>query len=256
MFRSQDGGINWVKLPNIATGQREPTDVAAGTTCERPALNGFIRHLPSPQIAISTDAGGTTRLRHSRRVPLRFRWNRSRRFQRLLPAIGKRRPTWSAEVRLNDDTTTTDQYYPALDVTPTGTAVASWYDRRLDPTANLRFDRFAASSTNSGVTWSANQRVSDVSSPVADTLNQIFSPCYHGDYDQVAITGDVGHIVWSDIGVSPPWARTRTSTMTGSSSAAAATPRPRRSPSSPPTSRRRSAARSTSEQRRPATPVG
>ncbi len=56
MFRSQDGGNNWVKMPNIATGQREPTDLAAGTTCDRPALNGFIRHLPSPQIAISTDA--------------------------------------------------------------------------------------------------------------------------------------------------------------------------------------------------------
>jgi len=46
-------------------------------------------------------------------------------------------------VKLNDDTSATDQFYPALAVSEDGTVAASWYDRRLDPNANLLIDRFA-----------------------------------------------------------------------------------------------------------------
>lgn len=198
MYRSQDGGLNWVKMPNIATGQREPTDLNAGTVCGRPALNGFIRFLPSPQISISTDTTAPA----GYVIHAVYPYDSDGAGPDVSNVFYRRSvdgaQTWAAEVRLNDDTTTTDQYLPALQVSPAGVAVASWYDRRLDPTGNLRFDRFATFSTNGGLTWSANQRVSDVSSPVADTLNQDFSPCYHGDYDQVAVTGSVGHIVWSD----------------------------------------------------------
>jgi hypothetical protein len=198
MFRSQDGGNNWVKMPNIATGQHEPTDIAAGTTCGRPALNGFIRHLPSPQISISTDAAAPAGYVIHAVYPYDSDGTGPDDSNVFYRRSVDGAQTWSAEVRLNDDTTTTDQFFPALQVSPTGVAVASWYDRRLDPSGNLRFDRFAAFSTNAGLTWSVNQRVSDVSSPVADTLNGNFSPCYHGDYDQVAVAGNVGHIVWSD----------------------------------------------------------
>ncbi len=198
MFRSQDGGLTWVKMPNIATGQREPTDLNAGATCGRPALNGFIRNLPSPQIAISTDTTAPV----GYVIHAVYPYDSDGTGPDVSNVFYKRSVdgamTWSLEKRLNDDTTTTDQYLPALQVSPAGVAVASWYDRRLDPVGNLRFDRFATFSTNGGLTWSANQRVSDVSSPVADTLNENFSPCYHGDYDQVAVTGSVGHIVWSD----------------------------------------------------------
>ena len=82
-----------------------------------------------------------------------------------------------------------------------GTLTVSWYDRRLDPFSNLAFDRFLTYSTDGGATWNPNVRISDVSSPVAQTLPN-FDPniafCYHGDYDQVAVVGDVVHVLWAD----------------------------------------------------------
>jgi hypothetical protein len=113
--------------------------------------------------------------------------------------------SWEDERRLNDDTTATDQWNPAIAVTADGYVAASWYDRRLDQLGNLWFDRFLSTSRDDGVTWSANIRVSDVSSPVSMNLPHIdvLAPCYHGDYDQIVVTGPspsgyTAHVVWSD----------------------------------------------------------
>ena len=75
--------------------------------------------------------------------------------------------SWSAEIQLNTDGTTTDQWYPAIAVNENGVVVASWYDRRLDTANNMRFDRYARVSADGGLSWGPNKRISDVSSPVA-----------------------------------------------------------------------------------------
>jgi hypothetical protein len=75
-----------------------------------------------------------------------------------------------------------------------------------DPTSNLWFDRYMATSRDFGLTWTANVRLSDSSSAVSrnwpdhvdsDAESEIV-PCYHGDYDQIAITGSTVHAAWSD----------------------------------------------------------
>ena len=72
--------------------------------------------------------------------------------------------TWSTEVRLNDDVTTNDQCFPTLSANGS-TLQATWYDRRLDP-GNLLQDTFRSVSTDGGLTWDANERLSDVSTPI------------------------------------------------------------------------------------------
>jgi hypothetical protein len=102
---------------------------------------------------------------------------------------------------LNDDGTTTDQWFPALGANANGELVASWYDRRLDVANNTNFDRYAALSSDGGLTWQPSIRISDVTSQVSTNLPQFdgLNTCYHGDYDQVFVdNAGTGHIVWSD----------------------------------------------------------
>ena len=106
---------------------------------------------------------------------------------------------WDDEVRLNDDDTLTDQWFPTVSVGPTGTVVATWYDRRNDPDNNLKFDYYMAISLDNGVTWGANIRISDVSSELAPVYPHFdMKKCYHGDYDQQVQQGAFAYIVWSD----------------------------------------------------------
>jgi hypothetical protein len=115
---------------------------------------------------------------------------------------------WSDELRLNSDSTSTDQWSPALAVSASGVVAVSWYDRRDDPTGNWAFDRYLAMSDDGGITWRPNLRLSDrgtsvgPTSPVSRNLPHYdlgTNGCYHGDYDQMAFdAAGVLHVAWSD----------------------------------------------------------
>jgi hypothetical protein len=64
---------------------------------------------------------------------------------------------WSAPVALNDDTTAGHQFHPTLAVSGS-TVTVSFYDRRDDP-ANCLSHVYATRSTDGGLTWSANLRL-------------------------------------------------------------------------------------------------
>jgi hypothetical protein len=75
--------------------------------------------------------------------------------------------TWSMPVQVNDDTTTHDQFLPAIAVTPDGKRLAiDFYDRRNDPN-NLISDRYGATATISGaaITFDPNVRITKSSFP-------------------------------------------------------------------------------------------
>jgi hypothetical protein len=108
--------------------------------------------------------------------------------------------TWSPLQRLNDDTTTNDQWFPAIAVTPDGSHVGVfWYDRRLDPTNNL-IDRFGTIGTVSGstVTFGANFRVTDTSFPVVIRQDPVIVSTYMGDYDQAVADNSFFYTTWGD----------------------------------------------------------
>lgn len=194
------GAVEWQKLTDIGPQQLIPENPSSTQSCGRQALTGDIRNLSSPQIAIGVDASAPAGYVIHATYPYDSDGagpDQSNVFYRRSVDGAQ---TWSEEVLLNDDGTSTDQFFPALAVDTDGTVVASWYDRRLDPDVNLAFDRFATYSPDGGFTWTANERLSDTSSPVAQTNPNFDSlaTCYHGDYDQVAVANGVAHVVWSD----------------------------------------------------------
>ena len=107
--------------------------------------------------------------------------------------------TWTEPVRLNDDSTTSDQFMPAITVAPNGTIGAFWYDRRND-TRNLNFDVYMAISTDNGRTWLPNKRITTETSeipplgPNFDTLR----PCYMGDYNDITADQNDFYLAWGD----------------------------------------------------------
>jgi hypothetical protein len=108
--------------------------------------------------------------------------------------------TWSTPLQLNDDATTNDQWFPWIAVQPDGTIGVMWYDRRLDP-ANLDIDVFMTTSTDGGVSFAANTRVTDVSFPVP-RVNPNFDPlianCYMGDYNWIEADAGRFLLAWGD----------------------------------------------------------
>ncbi|MBI1880987.1 MAG: proprotein convertase P-domain-containing protein [Chloroflexi bacterium] len=108
--------------------------------------------------------------------------------------------TWSAPVRVNDDSTRRDQFMPAIAVTPDGTRLSiTFYDRRLDP-GNSQIDRFGVIGTISGgtVTFGSNFRITTSSFPVVIGVDPVINPVYMGDYDMMAADNNFFYTTWGD----------------------------------------------------------
>ncbi len=188
--RSTDGGVSFSKVTNPLTGGVNPQDATATANCFRPALNGNIRYLPSPQIAVAPD--GTLHVVYSYDPDGYNTGDASDVFYRRSTDNGT---TWGSEMRLNDDGTLTDQWFPTVSVGPSNTVVATWYDRRNDTANNNLFDYYKRFSYDGGLTWQPSIRVSDVSSPVY--LDPYLARCYHGDYDTQVQDSSYVYIQWS-----------------------------------------------------------
>jgi hypothetical protein len=200
IYRSADGGDSYVQMTNIGSDQLRPENVNASGNCGRQALNGDVRNLSSPQIAISLDDSAAAGYVVHAVYPYDSDGDGPDESNVFYRQSSDGAQTWSPELKVNDDETATDQYYPTLAVTDDGTVAVSWYDRRLDPVNNFMIDRFVAYSLDGGATFGENERLSDVSTPIGAT-NPHFDGlafCYHGDYDQAAIVDNTLHVVWSD----------------------------------------------------------
>ena len=103
--------------------------------------------------------------------------------------------TWSEPVRLNDDDIHNgcDQFHPWLSVDESGIIHAVFYDRRLDPN-NYLFDLYYTKSEDGGETWSANERISNVSSSPGDAILAGLI----GEYVGLSAWQGETHMVWTD----------------------------------------------------------
>ncbi len=103
--------------------------------------------------------------------------------------------TWSAPVRVNDDPMGNGrhQFFPWLAVGPDGTVHVIFYDNRLGD--GTLFNLFYTRSTDKGVTWSPNQRVSSTSS---SPNTPEFAGEFIGDYNGLAVSELATHPFWTD----------------------------------------------------------
>src|SRR6266404_5894720 len=110
--------------------------------------------------------------------------------------------TWSAPVRVNDDTTTRSQFLPYVALDPaTGIVAVGFHDCRNDDgvsgTNNIPNDDaeyYGSFSTDGGVTWAPNRRLSGGFSNASDSSNGID----YGDY--VGLSALMGRLytMWAD----------------------------------------------------------
>ncbi|OGF54576.1 MAG: hypothetical protein A2Z21_06760, partial [Candidatus Fraserbacteria bacterium RBG_16_55_9] len=103
--------------------------------------------------------------------------------------------TWSEPVKISDDRTPNDQFFPFIAVSPDGTIGVSFNDRRKDP-ANLKYDKYLAISRDGGHTFEPNIRMSSASSPIPPV--ETYGSCYMGDYDQIVADKNYFYAAWGD----------------------------------------------------------
>ena len=113
--------------------------------------------------------------------------------------------TWSAGVRVNDDSTTNSQFLPKISIDPTtGNLAVVWHDARADlgtggagdtdGIANDDAQFWGSFSTNGGASFTPNVRISAGTSNSHDSANGID----YGDYSGLSFFGGVAHPAWAD----------------------------------------------------------
>jgi N-acetylneuraminic acid mutarotase len=104
--------------------------------------------------------------------------------------------TWSSAVRVHDDQSQSDQFFPAVAVAGDGTVGVTFYDRRNDPN-NLKIDVYLAVSTDGGKTFQPNKKLTEVSFSPEEPL-ALFRGCYMGDYNYMEADDTYFYTVWGD----------------------------------------------------------
>jgi Neuraminidase (sialidase) len=122
--------------------------------------------------------------------------------------------TWSKRLQLNDDVDPNrkpnyDQMFPGISIAPNGRIDVAWWDFRTDglynPAGNGNttrrdetcFDIFYTSSSDHGVTWAKNSRISDRSMNQNEGFAMNLADDLRGPVG-VASTDDQAYVSWSD----------------------------------------------------------
>jgi len=102
--------------------------------------------------------------------------------------------TWSSPIRVSDDTNQTYQWFPWMCVDPAGNIDVVFYDRR-DVPGSIQFHTYRARSTNHGVSFGSNERVTD---EISVATNDGFGGTFIGDYNGMCSSLDAVHPYWTD----------------------------------------------------------
>jgi hypothetical protein len=109
-------------------------------------------------------------------------------------------PDVSSPVKVNNDDSGADQFFPWLSVdSSSGVVEVAFYDRRDDP--GIRVNMYLARSTDGGLSFKENTRISSASSDPtvqADISGMNSIAIGMGDYVGLAATRGKAHILWAD----------------------------------------------------------
>ncbi len=103
--------------------------------------------------------------------------------------------SWTAPVKVSDESNATDQFFPWIATHPDGLLSIMWLDKRLDPD-NENYDALYTN-TADGVTFLPNVRVSTATSIIGKTS-------FIGDYNGLAVTGGSVIPIWNDMRLQIP----------------------------------------------------
>src|SRR5262249_11709078 len=122
--RSTDGGQTFGGPVSVATLNTTGVNGDLG-------LNGGFRTNAFPQAAVNPVTGDIYVVYNENPTGVH-------RAQFYFPQSSDQGASWSGPIQLNDDSTTNDQWQPAISVKPNGTELfVGWYDRRLDSSNSL-----------------------------------------------------------------------------------------------------------------------
>lgn len=176
--RSLDGGATWLSQ-----------DIAVNDQVRPPAetLNGITQNPLFPVNAVDRSQGP-----HRGRIYVVWADKRFGSPDILLSRSDDRGNTWSAPIRVNDDSVKNraDQFLPWVVVDDSGHVHVNFLDRREDPN-NLLYAMYQATSTDGGVSFGPNIRISDGLYPPG-------AYGFIGDYNQALIAGGRIHPLWAD----------------------------------------------------------
>jgi hypothetical protein len=109
--------------------------------------------------------------------------------------------TFQGPVIINDDATpiANAHFHPAARCDKqTGRLYCQWMDTRNTPTADSA-EMFASLSTNGGVTWAVNQKISTAKYRIScPTCGGGGTPAYQGDYNSIGSAGTISLLGWAD----------------------------------------------------------
>ena len=97
--------------------------------------------------------------------------------------------SWTSPVKVSDDDTSADQFFPWIATGPDGLLSLIWVDRRLDPN-NVDYDAFYTNTTD-GRNFLPNVKFSSETSRVDATYSG-------GEYNNLVVTGEGIFPVWND----------------------------------------------------------
>src|SRR5215467_2041140 len=202
--RSDDGGLNFtdpVTGKNPATGGRPVATITqVGTPSENDKstreLNGGIR--ANSFVSIAVGPNGTVYLAVAAAPEGSDNAKPVDNADVLLMRSTDRGKTWSTPpMRINDDTTSNDQWMPSVAVTSHGVVGVMFYDRRNDP-KNLAIDVYLALSWNDAATFTPAQRITTTSFPPVAGVEEGIKKEYMGDYNHMVAAGTELFMVWGD----------------------------------------------------------
>lgn len=197
IIRSTDGGLSFG--PSVRVASADPlgeleTDTAQ--YCGR-VLRGSLRASVHPRIAVDRSGGPNNGIVY---VVFDSHGAGADGSDVFLTRSKDGGATWSTPLRLNDDAAANDQWLPFVTVAPNGAVAVSWYDRRLDD-QDLLIDLFMRISTDGGVSFGPNLKITDVSFPPPGINRTLGFPpytCYFASYNWIAADAANFHLVWTD----------------------------------------------------------
>ncbi len=185
------GGLRMAKSTNGGQSFGTPVAVASVAEIPSPLPGGDFRDNSYPSMAVDQTSG-----------TIYVAWSdfRNNDADIYLTYSTNQGQTWTFPKRINSDPVQNNaqQFFPWVDVAPNGNVYVGWFDSRLDPSPlipPMLYDEYVSVSTDGGLTFSPNQRISEVT---ADSSVGGFNPPFIGDYSGIAATDDFVYPAWVD----------------------------------------------------------